>query len=274
MCEVLVAGATFFEPVLAPLSAICNLSTAPPPQRRASDPDLQFRLRVGADVIYSSWVARDATTQSEPFQVVVPTDVIPDDGLQLEAIDDDGKDPAEIIGGVRISRHDLRSAFRSPTKLLSLSDGALRRLEIVVSAYEATPAEQVRTQASDRPTAVGRPALAGELFSVRASGSFTVGDWHSATLDPAGYPGGEARSYNLTSFRSEPHGCAIALIGDKQTLEGVKIGEGFDFVAGHPGLLRVGLNDKDLSNNHGRVAYTVARGIPSTEQWLARGRTR
>lgn len=272
-CKVLVAGVSFFEPMLAPASAICDLSTSPPRQRHASDPDLQFRLRVGADAAFSSWVVPDTTSQSEPYQVVVPTEAIPSDGLQLEALDDDGEAPPELIGSIRVSRDQLMAAYRSPTKLLELSDGALRRLEVVVSAYETTSAEQRTTRASDRPTRVGRPALAGELLSIHANGSFKVGSWYDETLDPAGYPGGEARSYNLKTFESAPHACAIALIGGEQTFEGVRVGEGFSFVAKHSGALRVGLNDRDLSNNEGQVTYSVARGIPTLDQWLARGRT-
>ncbi len=273
-CKVLVAGVSLLEPMLAPASAICGLSTAPPRQRRASDPDLQLRLRVGSASMYSSWVVPDSTTLGEPYEIVVPVQVIPSDGLQLEALDYEGDDtPPELIGAVRVSRDQLIAAYRSPTKLLTLSDGSLRRLEVVVFAYEPVATERVNSRASDRPTRVGRPALAGELFSVRATGSFTVGSWYDAKLDPTGYPDGKARPYNLKSFETAPHACAIALIGASKDIEGVQIGASSDFVAGHPGALRLGLNDKDLSNNEGEVVYSVARGIPTAAQWLERGKT-
>jgi hypothetical protein len=274
-CKVLVAGVSLFQPMLAPASAICDLSTDPPRQRRASDPDLQFRLRVGADVTYSSWVIPDSTTLTAPYEVVVPVDVVPPDGLQLEALDDEGEGLSpELIGGVRVSRDQLMAAYRSPTRVLTLSDDSLRRLEVVVSGYETVAAAARSTRASDRPTPAGRPAIAGELLSVRASGSFTVGSWYDKRLDPAGYPGGEARSYNLKSFETAPHACAIALIGTDRNLEGLRIGSGLDFVAGHSGVFRLGLNDKDLSNNEGQVVYSVARGIPTAAQWSERGRRR
>ena len=83
-CKVIVAGVSLLEPLLAPASAICGLSTPPPRQRHASDPDLQFRIRAGSNVSYSSWVVPDATTQGEPYAIVVPVEAIPSDGLQLE----------------------------------------------------------------------------------------------------------------------------------------------------------------------------------------------
>jgi hypothetical protein len=137
-----------------------------------------------------------------------------------------------------------------------------------------TAPETVTARASERPTRVGRPALAGEQFSVRATGAFTVGSWYDEQISPSGYPGGEAVSYNLASFRAAPHACAIALIGDKAAVEGVQIGTSADFVAGHAGALRFSLNDRDLSNNNGSIAYTVARGIPSIDRWLERGKAR
>lgn len=45
-------------------------------------------------------------------------------------------------------------------------------------------------------------------------------------------------------------------------------------MAQHSGPLRLGLNDNDLENNKGEVVYTVARGVPTAEQWLEGGKVR
>jgi hypothetical protein len=153
-----------------------------------------------------------------------------------------------------------------------LSGGSVRRLEVVLSPYTDAPAVVVQRRASDAPVELGRPVMAGELINVQASGRFTVGSWFDETLTPAGYPGGEARSYNLAPFKTAPHACAIALIGTSPSIEGVAVGVGKQFVAAHAGPLRVGLNDEDLGNNEGQVSYSVARRAPTAEEWLAAGR--
>jgi hypothetical protein len=112
-CKVLVMGVSLLEPALLPASAICDLSRDPPRQRRASDPDLQFRLRVGADTAYASWVAPDATSQSPAYEVVLPTDAIPPDGIRLEVLDDDGDESPEVVGSVRVSRAQVAQTYRS-----------------------------------------------------------------------------------------------------------------------------------------------------------------
>jgi hypothetical protein len=273
-CRVLMGGVAIVEPALSPASALCSLATGPHRERQAQNPDLQVRLAVGTDVGYTSWVAPDTTSQSLQYSFVVPVAAIPADGLRFEVLDDDGQQGPELIGSMRVFRKQLTAAYRSPSKLVTLSGGAVRRLEVVVAPYTDESAASVPMQAKDRPTPVGRKAMAGEFFSVRASGTFTVGSWFDKTLDPAGYPGGDARSYNLRSFVNEPHACAIALVGDGATVEGVAVRSGTDFVAGHSGALRVGLNDKDLSNNSGRVSFVVARRAPTAAEWVTRGRTK
>jgi hypothetical protein len=271
-CKVLVAGATFFVPSLAPVSTLCGFASAPHRERLAREPDLQVRIGVGVDSAYASWVQRDASSLSLHYEVVVPVAAVPADGLQLEVLDDDGPQKAELIGGFRLSRDKLIEAYQSPSKVLVLSGGAVRRLEVVLSPYTDAPAVIVRRRASDAPVELGRQVMAGELVNVQASGTFRVGSWYDATLTPAGYLDDSARSYNLKPFKTAPHACAIALIGSGPTIDGVAVGVGKQFVVTHAGALRVGLNDEDLSNNEGQVSFQVARRAPTAEEWLAGGR--
>jgi hypothetical protein len=273
-CKVIVAGISMFEPRLGGASALCGLASTPQGERHAQEPDLEVRLGVGADTAYRSWVARDSLSQSLQYEFVVPVAAVPPDGLRLDVLDDDANDGLELVGGMRLSRDKLIEAYQSASKLLVLSAGAVRRLEVVVSAYTDEPVATSHRRASDVPVQLGRPVMAGELVSVRASGTFTVGSWFDKTLDPAGYPGDHARSYNLAPFKHAPHACAIALIGRAQSVEGVPIGKQTQFVAGHAGALRVGLNDKDLDNNQGRLSYVVARRAPTAQEWLERGRAK
>jgi hypothetical protein len=271
-CKVLVAGATFFVPALGPVSSLCGLVSRPQRERQAREPDLQVRLGVGVDSAYSTWVERDTSSQSLRYELVVPVAAVPADGLQLDVLDDDGAQKAELIGGFRLSREKLIEAYQSPSKVLVLSGGAVRRLEVVLSPYTDAPAVMVQRRASDAPVELGRQVMAGELVNVQAKGAFTVGSWYDATLGPAGYPDESASSYNLDPFKTAPHACAIALIGSGRTIEGVAVGVGKQFVVAHAGALRVGLNDEDLSNNEGQVSFQVARRAPTAEEWRAGGR--
>jgi hypothetical protein len=271
-CKVLVAGATFLVPALAPVSSLCGFASGPQRERHAREPDLQVRLGAGVDAAYTSWVERDTSSVSLRYELVVPVAAVPADGLQLDVLDDDGAQRSELIGGFRLSRERLIEAYQSPSKVLVLAGGAVRRLEVVLSPYTDEPAVVVQRRASDAPVELGRQVMAGELVNVQASGTFTVGSWYDDTLTPAGYLDESAQSYNLKPFEAAPHACAIALIGSGQTIDGVAVGVGKQFVVAHAGALRVGLNDEDLSNNEGQVSFQVARRAPTAEEWLAGGR--
>ena len=271
-CKVLVAGATFLAPAFAPASVLCGLASSPHKERHAEDPDLEVRLGVGVDVAYASWPERDSLSLSRRYEFVVPVAAVPADGLKLDVLDNDGNDDAQLVGGVRLSRAKLIEAYQSASKTLVFSAGAVRRLEVVLSPYTDEPAVVVQRSASDVPVKVGRPVMAGELVSARAIGSFTVGSWYDDKLGPAGYGDESARAYNLQPFKTAPHACAIALIGDGRTIDGVVVRAGADFTADHGGTLRVGLNDEDLSNNEGNVRYEVARRAPTADEWLSAGR--
>jgi hypothetical protein len=274
---VLVAGLSIWEPVLSPAAALCGLATRSQLERRPEAPDLVVRLGAGADVQYSSWIERDTFSQSLQYEFVVPVSAVPADGLRLEVLDHDGGGPSELhelVGGMRLSREALTRAYQSPSRMLTLSAGAVRRLQVVVSPYADEAPVRSSRRASDGPVVVGRGVMAGEVVTVRAAGEFKVGSWYDERITPSGYPGKEGRSYNLQSFREEPHACGIAMIGSGSTVEGVAVGAGRTFVAGHAGSLRVGLNDRDLSNNEGQVVFDVARRAPTAEEWREGGRKR
>jgi hypothetical protein len=269
-CNVIAAGATFFEPAVGGVvSAVCALGDGPKLGRVATEPDLQVSLGAGTSR-YSSFAVPDTSSQSLQYEFVVPIDAIPADGLRLEVSDEDQEGP-ELIGSIRLTSAQLVKGYESPSKLVVLSGGSIKRLELVVSAYSEEPVSVTPRAAKAPLFRFKRPVKAGELVSVRASGTFKVGSYYDETLDPAGYPGGEARSYNLGPFKRDPHGCAVALIGASPTLEGVAVGAGKDFIAAHAGPLRLGLNDKDLDNNQGTVSFQVALRAPTAQEWLKGG---
>jgi hypothetical protein len=72
-CKVLVAGATFFVPSLAPVSSLCGLARGPQRERHAREPDLQVRLgaRVNedADVVGPRGRSDCVTAERSPEKV-------------------------------------------------------------------------------------------------------------------------------------------------------------------------------------------------------------
>lgn len=269
-CRVVAAGVTFLEPLSGGVvSALCGWVSSPHRERRPSDPDLRVSVAAGATTAYSTFALADTASASLGYELVVPVGAVPADGLRVELYDDD-QVGAELIGSTRLSVARLATAFRSPSKLLVVSEGNIRRLEIVVSEYVAAPAMRARRPASAQPTTLGRPVNAGEVVTVRARGSFKVGSWFDDTVGPGGYPGGDARSYNLKPFEREPHACGIALIGTGATVDGIAVGNEKQFVAEHAGPIRLGLNDSDPGNNTGSVRYEVALRAPTVQEWLAR----
>jgi hypothetical protein len=186
-------------------------------------------------------------------------------------LDSDPGLPHEVIGLLRITQATLRKAWASPTHLLELEGGGIERLEIVVSPYRPLTVPPTSRPASYAPGALGSRALmAGEVVTVRASGHYTVGSFYDQTIDPGGYPGGDAKRYNFRQepFRDAPHACAVALIGTG-SVRGVLVKTGKTFTAPSAGELRVGLNDTDPGNNHGTLTFAVSTRAPTASEWLS-----
>jgi hypothetical protein len=274
-CQVMAAAAPFVVPGSGELmSALCGLAREAQGERAPTSPDLRVRLSAGAETTYETFTTVDTAGTRLAYEFLVPRDAIPPEGLRLDVVDDDGRSGSELIGGSRLTQEQLAAAYTSSSKLMSLRSDGITQLEIVVSPYSPEePIVEVHP-ANVGPFPMGRAVKAGELVSVRASGTFKVGSWFSQTVAPAGYPGGEAQSYNLGPFKKDPHACVIALIEQRPTLEGVVIGANKDFVAQHAGPLRIGLNDSEPDNNEGNVRYEVSLRAPSAEEWLASGSTR
>jgi hypothetical protein len=271
-CNVVAAGVTFFEPAIGGvMSTLCALGGDSAGGRSATEPDLRLTLGAGAATKYTTFVSTDSSSQSLQYEFAVPVDAIPADGLRLEVLDEDEEGP-ELIGSLRLTSAQLAKAYRAPSKLLILSAGSIQRLELVVSAYAERPAYVTQHPAKAPPFRLERFVKAGELVSVHASGRFKVGSYYDDTVDAAGYPGGEARSYNLGPFKRAPHACAIALIGAGPTVDGFAIGKAREFIAPHAGPLRLGLNDEDLDNNEGTVTFEVSLRAPTAQDWLKAGR--
>ncbi len=85
--------------------------------------------------------------------------------------------------------------------MLELEAGGVEGLEIVVSPYRPLAVPATSRPASYAPGELGardlRSLMAGEVVTVRASGRYTVGSFYDQSIDPAGYPDGDAKRYNF-----------------------------------------------------------------------------
>jgi hypothetical protein len=240
-------------------------------ERQASDPDLQIRVSASAGKEYVSSVRYDSTAETFKFEVVVPTSAIPADGLRITVVDHDAGAGPQQIGEVRVTRAAVVRTLAQPTQLLVVADQGVKQLELALSKYEPVSIAPTEMPASDGlRTASTRALYAGEVVQLRAAGRYRVGSWYDDPVDPAGYPGHQARSYNFEQepFHSAPHACGIATVGTREHLDPELVLRSTTFVARVPGPLRFGLNDNDPENNKGIVTFQGLTRAPTAEEWL------
>ncbi len=251
---------------------LCGLARAPAGGADSPEkPDLMLRLSKGANPGLVSPVMPDRASALFKYEFVVPVAAVPPEGVMLEVVDGDAGGRTETIGLIRITQETLRKAWASPTHLLELESDGIVGLELVVSAYQPSSVPPTRRSASYAPAALTRrPLIAGEVVTLSAAGRYQVGSFYDQTIDPAGYPGDEARRYNFKQapFADARHACAIALVG-AGSVWGVVVGRERTFSAPFAGELRVGLNDTDPGNNQGTVTFAASTRAPSPSEWLS-----
>lgn len=274
VCSLLALGTNLVSPVSGDHAKdLCGaLVRQEHRERFPADPDLRVRLSAGASVAYDSPVARDLTSHSFAYEFVVPTSAVPPDGLRIEVLDDDGKDGAQSIGSARLTLETIATTWESATRLFRTSSGALSNLEVVVGPYEPLTIEKREMLATSEPLPIGRRLAAGEIVHLQAKGSYTVGSWYDAKLDPRGYSTDAARRYNFQQepFASAPHAAGIALAGENDLFVGALVAPCVTFTSHYAGVLRVGINDTEPENNEGRIAFEGYLRAPTVEEWTKR----
>ncbi len=163
----------------------------------------------------------------------------------------------------------------------------MERLEIVVSRYEPATVLATSRPASYSPGALGsRPLVAGETSDRPRFGTLTrVGSFYDETIDPAGYPGGEAKRYN---FKQEPFETLRTLAPSRSWASRPYEARSWEASGRSRRLpqaqLRVGLNDTDPGNNRGHADVRgfdpsadrsgMARSVPLRQSLAANPRSR
>jgi hypothetical protein len=271
-CDLLAFGGKMVSPAVGEgARLLCGLAARTPPlEKQPSNPDLQLRLSTAVGAAYESFVVPDALGFNFNYEFVVPTAGIPAEGILLEVLDEDaGQDP-ELVASFRLTSDQIDAIAKSPHGLGDFATGAATRFEVAASAY--APSKIVRTQleAQSPPTpARVRPLAAGEVVSLRAQGSYTVGTLYTTAIGPEGYPSGQLHGYNFEEqpFTTAAHACGVALVGSHGRVDGAVIGSAGRFVVTAAGPLRIGLNDRDPGNNRGWVAFEGETRAPTPSEW-------
>lgn len=270
-CTLAAFGLGLVSPVVGKgLGLLCDTQERQK-ERLPENPDLMLRLSASSNTRFETFVESDSLDYVFDYDFVVPTAAIPPEGLRLEVLDADAGRDAETIGLQRLTTGMLTTILSSPTHMADLAEGVVTHLELRVAPYAPMAIPRTQRPASERPQQIGpRPLIAGEVVSLRAEGKYTVGSWFTAEIGPAGYPGGEARSYNFEQepFKSSPHACGIASVGRNGKLEGVAVATTAAFVVAYAGPLKVGVNDTEPGNNNGWISFEGTARAPSAAEWL------
>jgi hypothetical protein len=269
-----IAGSLLFSPIAGKgAEYLCNLGSRPKSQEQdPSAPDLVVELSAGATTNYPTYTARNTFLHVFRSEFVVPTDAIPAEGLLLTVSDRDGTQ-REVIGTLRLQRGQLlEAAETNPLLTLSDSSGSLQRLELVVTPL-AESEEIISVPMNVRDGTIDskfRPIRAGEVIDISATGQYKVGSFFDKWIDPRGYPGGDARSYNFDNepFKSAPLGSGLANIGQGDAKTGQKVAPCVRFVSRGSGPLMLGINDSEPGNNRGTAQFTLHVNPPTATEWL------
>jgi len=272
------AGAVVGGPGLAPGGAVigkgvseafCPEAHPVARERDPQAPDLVVALSAGeqsAEHVLRTPTARDSYEESFDYAFVVPTAVIPAQGVQIRVQDQDGPGDFETLGVFRLSLLDLHQAESQP--LVVLTDGAVVRLELSVTRAPEPSTEVVQLELTGGLQVVsGDPIPAGEWVEIRTRGSYSLAK-DRAPVGPAG--GGKWKDGNIKEapFATAEHGAALAVLGFGQRIEKLLVPDCVGVSTRYAGPLLVGVNDTSAADNSGQLEFTISRRVPTAAEWL------
>lgn len=242
-------------------------------ERDPKAPDLVIKLAAG-NQIYRSYIAQDTYSHIFFYSLVLPVAAIPRGGLQLIVEDQDGDDigAGEVVTSLRVTREQLLATALGESPVMTLTDGALEKLELTVEPYAGDLRSATHTHSAKKGLAEV-PALhihAGEVVEIRAEGSYSVADNHKR-LGPAGYQDGSKRGYNLSGFGQSAHGAAVASIGHPGARANLAVNDCVLVTSPFAGSLRLGVNDDDRGNNRGTLSFEVRVWPARPSEWSRAG---
>ncbi len=254
--------------------------------RVAGAPDLAVWLHTSNGANAKRYATRTERDQLSPVfneDFVIPTDAIPEDGsLHLRVLDMDGP---KVVGDVLLWKAQMRDAVLTGRELL-LSDPehGLKSIGLTIRSYDGGEHVKPRIDTKNGISPVtfaareSHAVRAGEVIELFASGSYKIGEDGGICGGWVG-PGGIVGEYverckedNLASepFRSARRGVGIAVIGNANARERIVVAPCASIVSSIAGPLRVGVNDKGLSNNTGMIDFEVTVRPPTVDEWMTK----
>lgn len=260
-------------PVAMVATFFCESNSSKQVERDVRDPDLFVRVGVG-DSRFQTPVAPNTADEIFDFPIVIPLAAIPAVGVDVQVLDLDADvNAGQAIGRVRVRKEQLAAAIASGKPLLELTDGRLKKIEFEIAAYDVTAQKpDVTFNVNQPPLPTANRVRAGELVTITASGSYGVRS-SSEQTSVAGYGNKQLASYNLDSLKLANHGAAVAFInspaGPMHTA--LSVGSCVAAVSPMPGVVHVGVNDSEVSNNTGSIDFSIKVSLPTVEEWRAGG---
>jgi hypothetical protein len=261
---------------------LCRLAGEDSGAQGQSDPkapDLLIKVTTDPSTVYRTYIAADTYSQMFQYSVVLPVAEIPRSGLQIIVLDQDGASigEGELIGSIRISKEQLLAAALDTSPTMTLKDGPLEKLELVVESYR----EKTRSATHVHPVNDPMSELAqlyvhaGEMVEIHAEGQYSVAS-NGFLLGPAGYQDGSRRAYNLPdpAFGTLAHGAAVARVGHRGARAVFSVDGCVSLASPFTGTVSIGVNDRDRANNHGTLSFDVVVRPPRRGEWAHPGRLR
>ncbi len=250
----------------------CSLFSEEQRQTDPRDPDLQLVLDIGG-VSYKSYIAVDRRAHLFSYPFVIPGDVIPPEGLVLTVLDaDDNADRGQEVGSVRLSHAEIISIATSG-QLATHQDGSVSLLEFTARPHDGSLRKvEVTVDAKTGGREVlGLEVNAGDIVRVEASGTWQIGTWHNDWLGPGGYGDDRLKGSNLRLFPSDGHGAAVAVVGQQGRASLLRPRPCDRFVSNFSGVVWVGINDRETSDNNGEATFRVLTRAPKAAEWKSPG---
>lgn len=212
-----------------------------PPRPRSFNPVWDFAIHV---------VSAEQTADTSKFRdVVASTDLV-----RIHVVDFDGPERGDTIGSHVTTLQEL-----STKQVHTIGRfGGVRKLVLEVQAAplaEPPPPTTLRLAVTGTApwTDTGLNVVAGDTISIEAADEVCS---KGSDVAYCSGPEGQRRvsSYNAKFFPKLGHAALIGTIGDTR----FPVGRSLTFIAPSSGPLRLGINDRDLSDNSGAYAVFVS----------------
>jgi hypothetical protein len=264
----ILVGASFGGMAGAEMGA--NVGGAMAGDAKMHPPSPRAELRIGGQLFETFPVPATLSPRWDYGFALDVRDFGPTTRVVLAVRDVDGD---EVVGEKSMTLADL---LGTPSRIESM--GSVTSFQVTVESLPDVPEPktlrfQVPTDVSiednakevaNRPRFEGDwqgiPVLNGDVIRVRASGKVCPSSFHSETCSgPEGFSQfGDWLTYNRPEFRDLAHASLVAMVAGRPLF----VGTGVEFTVERPGVLLLGVNDKDTGNNSGGFQVTVEVNPP------------